>query len=199
MNSKTMNLFAKAGLVGLAGLLLSGCSSEPNKVKMGFRVINEKGEPMEEIQITFLSKDRKYAEMCQSVGGGLGSVMLYPNVYGIGVNKYEGGKSIQSMTFGSEEYKFAMEKYGGSIPPSNILPPELEDPFESGLEVAVKPGMETVDIVVKGVTDIKKTTAKPAIDITKGKGPDRSKTKEADQPSETKGENKVLEGPKGKE
>ncbi len=197
MNHKTMNLVAKAGWVGLAALLLSGCSSEPNKVKMGFRVINEKGQPMEEIQITFLSKDRKYAEMSQSVGGGLGSVMLYPNVYGIGVNKYEGGKSIQGMTFGSDEYKLAMEKYGGSIPPSNILPPDLEDPFKSGMEVIVKPGMETVDIVVKGVTDIKKTLAKPAIDITKGKGPGGSKT--TDQPAEPKSENKADEGSQGKE
>ena len=180
-----MNRLSKASQItaswlGMMVLILSGCSSEPAKMKVAFRVVTEKGDPMEEIQITFLSKDRKYAEMSQSVGGGLGSVMLFPSVYGVGVNKYEGGKSIQGMAFGSEEYKFAMEKFGGNIPSSNILPAELEDPLKSGIEVTVKPGMEALDIVVKGVENGRKNPPNPAGG--KGNSQGGAKEKAVEQP-----------------
>jgi|GEM_PF-1176422 len=169
MTRKSLSLVGVAGCLGLIGLILAGCSSEPAKVKVDFRVVTEKGEAMEEIQVTFLSKDNKNAEMSQSVGGGLGSVMLFPNTYGVGVSKYEGGRSAQSLQPGSKEFEDAKASGTGNIPPSNVLPPLLEDPFKSGLEMTVKPGMARFDIVVKGVNEFKNPEPKKAMVITKDK------------------------------
>jgi len=189
----TWNCLLLAGVAGFFGLILglAGCSSEPAKVKVTFRVLSEKGEPMDEVQVTFLSKDNKNAEMSQSEGSGLGKVMLYPNTYGIGVNKYEGGRSAQSLRPGTKEYDDAKASGLGNTPPSNILPANLEDPLKSGLELVVKPGMDkTVDFVLKGVAEYKNPTPKKGMDISKGgKGAPKweSKGEKGDPKEESKG------------
>lgn len=196
MDLKTMGFGGVAGLFGVVAFALVGCSSEPARVKVAFRVVTEKGAPMEEVQVTFLSKDNKNAEMSQSVGGGLGSVMLFPNTYGIGVSKYEGGRSAQSLRPGSKEFEEAKATGQGNIPPANILPAQMEDPLKSGLEVTVKPGMDkTVDIVVKGVAEFKNPAPKPGLDITQGKkGFGGGKGKEGDKGS-TSSESEGKNGP----
>jgi len=205
MNRKSLSLAGLASSLGLIGLVLAGCSSEPAKVKVDFRVVTEKGEAMEEIQVTFLSKDNKNAEMSQSVGGGLGTVMLFPNTYGVGVSKYEGGRSAQSLRPGSKEFEEAKASGTGNIPPANVLPPLLEDPFKSGMEMVVKPGMDRFDIVVKGVNEFKNPEPKKAMVITKdkdsaGKGFGGGKGKGKGGDKDTNGNGKAPEGadPKGK-
>ena len=123
--------------LALAGLM-AGCASEKAKVNVPFKLVSSSGKALEKIQVTFLSKDGKYAEMSQSQDGGIGSVMLFPEEYDVGVNKYEGGKSMQAMKAGTPEYEEAMAKYGGSIPPKNVLPSILEDPRKSGLSLTAK-------------------------------------------------------------
>ncbi len=169
MNRNCLSVVGLASCLGLLGLVLAGCSSEPAKVKVDFRVITEKGDPMEEIQVTFLSRDNKNAEMSQSVGGGLGTVMLFPNVYGVAVTKFEGGRSAQSLRPGSKEFEEAKATGIGNIPPSNVLPPQLEDPVKSGIEMTVKSGMPRFDIVVKGVNDFKNPEPKKAMVISQDK------------------------------
>ena len=97
------------GVLALAGLM-AGCASEKAKVNVPFKLVSSSGKALEKIQVTFLSKDGKYAEMSQSQDGGIGSVMLFPEEYDVGVNKYEGGKSMQAMKAGTPEYEEAMAK-----------------------------------------------------------------------------------------